>query len=159
MADLDFAGIYLDLKFTDDDLAAEIEPALAAVAALRQGISSPDSVVAMTYRPAFAAAFVAAGVRTGWKGYPDHAEAAAFVATAHDLAVEMVCIEASALDAGLLDDSAALGLWHLPWEYPSLSDQTLLNLLFSHGAGGLITDRVADLTLLVPPPCGISPAR
>jgi len=147
------------LKFTEDDLAAEVEPALAAVDAVRQALPSPEVVVAMSYRPAFASAFVAAGVRAGWKGYPDPAGAAAFVAAAHDLGVEMVCIEASALDAAVLDDSAALGIWHLPWEHPSLTDQALLNLLFSHGAGGLITDQVADLTLLVPPPCGISPAR
>jgi len=159
LIDVDFAGVYLDLKFTDDDLAAEIDPSLAAVAAVRGALPSPDAVVAMTYRPAFASAFVAAGVRTGWKGYPDQAGAAAFVAVGHDLGVEMVCVEASALDAAVLDDSAAVGIWQLPWEYPSRTDQALLNLLFSHGAGGLITDRVADLTPLVPPPCGIPSAR
>lgn len=44
------------------------------------------------------------------------------------------------------------------WEHPNRTDQTLLNLLYQHGAGGLITDHVAELTAAAPPPCGIPPA-
>lgn len=159
MVGVDFDGVYLDLKFTEEELAGEIEPALAAVEEVRQALPRPEVVVAMSYSAPFAAAFVAAGARAGWKGYPDAGEAAAFVAAGHDLGVEMLCAEAIALDAALLDESAELGLWHLPWEYPSRTDEVLLNLLYQHGAGGLITDRVADLTALVPPACGIPRAR
>ncbi len=158
LVDLDFDGVYLDLKFSEDELAAEIAPALAAIDAVRQSLPRPEVVVAMAYSPSFAAALVAAGARTGWKGYPDPVEAPDFVTAGHQLGVEMVCVEASALDAALLDEAAELGLWHLPWEYPNRTDQTLLNLLYQHGAGGLITDRVAELTAAAPPPCGIPPA-
>ncbi len=154
---VDFDGVYLDLKFSSDDLPEEIEPAVAAVASFRAAISRPESVVAMVYAPAFAAALVGAGERTGWKGYPDPGAAPAFVDAAHELGVEMICFEARSLDADVLDRSAELGLWHLPWEYVSQTDPALLNLLFDHGAGGLITEGVDELAALVPPACDAEP--
>ena len=150
---VDFDGIYLDLKFTGDELPEEIEPALAAVASVRAAVPRPDRVVAMAYAPGFAAALVAAGERTGWKGYPDPLTATAFVDSGHQLGVEMISVEARSLDADLLARSAELGLWHLPWEYVSQTDPALLNLLFDHGAGGLITEAVDQVAALVPPAC------
>jgi hypothetical protein len=150
---VDFDGIYLDLKFTADDLPEEIEPGLAAVAGFRAAVSRPEGVLTMAYAPAFASALIDAGERTGWKGYPDPSEAPAFVETGHDIGVEMICVEARSLDADLLDHSAELGLWHLPWESVVETDNPLLNLLLDHGAGGLITEAVDDVAALVPPAC------
>jgi glycerophosphoryl diester phosphodiesterase len=152
-AGVDFDGVYLDLKFTADDRPEEIESALAAVASFRAAVSRPDSVVAMAYAPAFAAALAGAGERTGWKGYPDPDAAPAFVEAGAQMGVEMICVEARSLDADLLDRSTELGVWHLPWEYVSQTDRALLDLLFDHGAGGLITEAVDDVAALVPPAC------
>jgi hypothetical protein len=152
---VDFDGVYLDLKFTIDDLPEEIGPGLAAVASLRAAIARPESVVAMAYAPAFAEALVGAGERTGWKGYPDPGAAPAFVDAGHAVGVEMICIEARSLGADLLDRSAELGLWNLPWESVVETDRPLLDLLFDHGAGGLITEAVDDIAALVPPACDL----
>ena len=111
----------------------------------------------MVYAPSFAVALVGAGERTGWKGYPDPDAALAFVDAGAEMGVEMICVEARSLDADLLDHSTELGLWHLPWEYVSRTDRPLLNLLFDHRAGGLITEAVDDLAGLVPPACDAAP--
>jgi hypothetical protein len=154
LAGLVFDGIYLDLKYTIDIQPDEIERTVEAISRLRDAVPNPDVIVAMSYDAATVVALSEAGLRAGWKGYPTIEAAEGFVEEGVALGAEMVCIQSISVDATVLDRSAELGIWHLPWESPANIDDALIVRLLDGFAGGLITDIPVAVDSLLADHCG-----
>ena len=133
-----FSGIFVDLKETKHEEAAESVVRIAAKAVIEAGrqkdvvlmmYTAPESVVRMVHEQ---------GIRAGLKGYPasseDTLEIVRKAAAAH---FEMVCVKAMYVTPELVRESAKLGVWHLPWSIAAHTAQHWQELAAA-GAGGLI---------------------
>lgn len=135
-----FDGIYLDLKSTDTAPLSATQDVVAAVVALGARLPEPDVVVAMSYRADVAEALVAAGVRTGLKGYPDDtAGSAALIDEAAAVGAEMFCVNLTTLDAARYEQALAAGVWALPWASPEQLTAAAADEMIRGEGGGLIT--------------------
>jgi len=149
-----FDGVYLDLKSTDTEPLTPIEDVVAAVVALRARLPEPDVVVAMSYRVDVAEALVAAGVRTGLKGYPDDAAgAAALIDDAAAAGAEMFCVNLTTLDAATYRRAEEAGVWALPWASPDQITEATFAELVEGEAGGLISGEPARVDELLSAYC------
>jgi glycerophosphoryl diester phosphodiesterase len=138
-----FEGLYLDMKFTHPGNGeVDVDRAVQLVEDLDARLGRPRWLVAMSYDPEVAARLIDAGIRTGFKGYPEPADAMAFVEEAAAVGVELVCMQSRSLSPEVIARSQELGTWVLPWELGDDVTSELVVDLIDAEVGGLITDRV-----------------
>ena len=137
---LSFKGFFLDLKDTKQDDAeraqAAVERAAEAVVAARK---QKQAVLMLYQTPADAVHVVKdKGLRAGIKGYPEsEADTRQMVERAARASFEMVSVNVDYVNQEIIEASAALGVWHLPWSTdPARADHW--RELAQAGVGGLI---------------------
>ena len=146
LSETDFDGVYVDLKSTHTWPLATSAAVVDAMTILAAAVPRPETVLAMTYHEDGVEPLLNAGLRAGFKGYPDDTGGSLeMIEAAADMGAEMVCIHAPDLDETAYSAATTLGVWTLPWAADGDVTRTILEAAVEGGAGGVISNHPDDV--------------